>query len=107
LIETDQGGVQHDAQDEDTQSNSKTFQDHRQGKATSAETEAQPPATQKIKASSSVLFQGPARSQGRSEAGTAHSGIAQTEVKTMMSKGVDYGKCQEVAQEEDRQTQAS
>jgi CarD family transcriptional regulator len=44
------------AQDQDTQSDSKTVQDHRQGKAAPAETEAQPSATQKIKTGSSFLL---------------------------------------------------
>jgi hypothetical protein len=48
------------AQDEDTQSYRKTFQDHRQGKITTAETAARSPATQEIKAGSSLSGQRPA-----------------------------------------------
>ena len=50
----------HYAQDEDTQGNRKTFQDHGQGKAASAQAAAQPPATQEIKTGSSLSGQRPA-----------------------------------------------
>ena len=74
-----------DAQDEDAQGNRQTVQDHWQGETAPAKDAPQPPAPQKVEAGPSLVRQGPAGGQSRSEAGPAVAGSAKPLEGVMMA----------------------
>ena len=80
-----------DAKDENTQSNSKTIQDHRQRKAAPPEARKQPSASQEVKACASLPRQGRACGEGGSEARTTHSGVAKQ--KGIAAAGIRTSPC--------------